>query len=71
MAVHVWSVVRIVQLFAQYIRRDDETILKEMKEKLSETHQRSVVIYEFITIGVFYLSTHPMLTAAQKQNRVE
>ena len=27
---------------AQYIRRDNETTLKEIKEKLSKTHQRSV-----------------------------
>ena len=27
---------------AQYIRQDNETTLKEMKEKLSKTHQRSV-----------------------------
>ena len=29
-------------IIAQYIRRDNETTLKEIKEKLSKTHQRSV-----------------------------
>ena len=62
---------------AQYIRRDDETTLKEIKEKLSKTHQRSV--------SLSTISRHPRnhgyrsilpantltLTAEQKQHRVE
>ena len=50
---------------AQYIRRDNETTLKEIKEKLSKhirdqyRYQRSVVIYVIMAIGVFYLSIHP------------
>ena len=62
---------------AQYIRRDNETTLKEIKEKLSKTHQRSVSLP---TISR-HLRNHayrsilpanrPMLTAEQKQNRVE
>ena len=62
---------------AQYIRRDNETTLKEIKEKLSRTHQRSVSLS---TISR-HLRDHgcrsvlpinaPMLTVEQKQNRVE
>ena len=33
---------RAVDLLHQYIRRDNETTLKEIKEKLSKTHERSV-----------------------------
>ena len=62
---------------AQYIRRDNETTLKEIKEKLSKTHERSVSLP---TISR-HLRNHgyrtilpantPMLTAEQKQRRVE
>ncbi|CAF1440276.1 unnamed protein product [Adineta ricciae] len=62
---------------AQYIRRDNETTLKEIQEKLSETHQRSVSLS---TISR-YLHNHgyrsvlpvntPMLTVEQKQRRVQ
>ena len=77
MVVHVSSVVRTVQLFAQYIRRDNETTLKEMKENLAKTHQRSVSLS---TISRHlrdqsYRNVLPintlMLTTEQKQNRVE
>ena len=62
---------------AQYILRDNETTLKEIKEKLSKTHQRSVSLS---TISRHlrdhnYRSVLPintsMLTVEQKQNRVE
>ena len=62
---------------AQYIRRDNETTLKEIKEKLSKTHQRSVSL----PTNSRHLRNHgyrsilpantPMLTAEQKQHRVE
>ena len=62
---------------AQNIRRDNETTLKEVKGKLLKIHQRSVLLS---TISR-HLRDHgyrnvlpiniPMLTAEQKQNRVE
>ena len=62
---------------AQYIRRDNEITLKEIKEKLSQTHQRSVSLSTISRHlrdhgyrSVLPVST-PMLTAEQKQNRVE
>ena len=61
----------------QYIHRDNETTLKEIKEKLSKTHERSVSLS---TIS-HHLRNHGyrsillvntlMLTAEQKQHRVE
>ena len=61
----------------QYIHRDNETTLNEVKEKLSKTHQRSVSLP---TISR-HLRNHgyrsilpantPMLTAEQKQHCVE
>ena len=61
----------------QYIRRDNETTLKPIKEKLSKTHERSVSLptisrhlrnhaYRSILSG-----NTPMLTAEQKQHRVQ
>ena len=62
---------------AQYIRRDNETRLKEIKEKLSKTHQRSVSLSTISRHlrdhgcrSVLPINT-PMLTVEQKQNRVE
>ncbi|CAF1213410.1 unnamed protein product [Rotaria sordida] len=62
---------------AQYIRRDNETTLKEIKEKLSKTHQRSVSLStisrhlrEHGYRSVLPINT-PMLTAEQEQHRVE
>ena len=62
---------------AQYIRRDNETTLKEIKEKLSKTHQRSVSLSTISRHlrdhgyrSVLPINT-PMLTVEQKQNRVE
>ena len=62
---------------AQYIRRDNETTLKEVKEKLSKTYQRPVSLP---TISR-HLRNHgyrsilpanmPMLAAEQKQHRVQ
>ena len=61
----------------QYIRRDNETTLKEIKEKLSKRHERSVSLP---TISR-HLRNHdyrsilpvntPMLTDEQKQHRIE
>ena len=60
-----------------YIRRDNETTLKEIKEKLSKTHQRSVSLSTISRHlrdhgyrSVLPINT-PMLTVEQKQNRVE
>ena len=62
---------------AQYIRQDNETTLKEIEEKLSKTHQRLVSLSTISRHlrdhdyrSVFPINT-PMLTAEQKQNRVE
>ena len=50
----------------QYIRRDNETTLKEIKEKFCQKdmrdqyrYQRLVVICVVMAIGVFYLPTRP------------
>ena len=49
----------------QYILRDNETTLKEIKEKLSKAHQRSVSLSTISRhlcdhdYRLFYLSTHP------------
>ena len=50
----------------QYIRRNNETTLKEIKEKLSKTHQRSVSLptisrhlRNHALCRVFYLPTRP------------
>ena len=63
----------------QYIRRDNETTLKEIKEKLSKTHERSVslpTISRHLRVIMHYRwsilpANTPMLTDEQKQHRVQ